>query len=401
MKYWDMAKACMTSQQEIAYTINDTLAKNPEVSGQEKESSSFICNTLEKAGMPVERALAGIQYAFRAEAVKSTAAGAPKLAILCEYDALPNIGHGCGHSASGSVSVLAALTLHELNKELLAQGQSGLPMNVDIIGTPDEELTGGKIDLVNAGVFNDYDFAIMVHMDGVETRANSDFLALDDYRIVFHGKPAHAAGEPWNGVNALNGMQLALNAIDMLRQQVRPEVRIGYYVVAGGRASNIIPDYAEFECCIRHTDRTYLDTVVAKVMNCVAGAALATGTTYEITQYGHKFDNMAWNETGTELINRVLTELDFPHVTGRPTDLGSSDIGNVSKVCPAFHPNLRLKGEPKVCHTKEFAAAMLEPTIKETITEGAQLIAKTLLTLMEEPEVLKAIKEEFNSSVKH
>ena len=293
MKYWELATACMTAQQDIAFTINETLAKNPEVSGQEKESSAFICNVLEKAGIPVERALAGIRYAFRGEAVKATVAGAPRLAILCEYDALPNIGHGCGHCASGSVSTLAALTLHEVNNALVAQGEAGLPMNVDIIGTPDEELTGGKIDLVNAGVFNDYDFAIMVHMDGVETRANSDFLALDDYRIVFHGKPAHAAGEPWNGVNALNGMQLALNAIDMLRQQVRPETRIGYYVVAGGRASNIIPDYAEFECCIRHTERTYLDTVVAKVMNCVAGAALATGTTYEITQYGHKFDNLS------------------------------------------------------------------------------------------------------------
>lgn len=401
MKYWELATACMTAQQDIAFTINETLAKNPEVSGQEKESSAFICNALEKAGIPVERALAGIPYAFRGEAVKASIAGAPRLAILCEYDALPNIGHGCGHCASGSVSTLAALTLHEVNKALVAQGEAGLPMNVDIIGTPDEELTGGKIDLVNAGVFNDYDFAIMVHMDGVETRANSDFLALDDYRIVFHGKPAHAAGEPWNGVNALNGMQLALNAIDMLRQQVRPETRIGYYVVAGGRASNIIPDYAEFECCIRHTERTYLDTVVAKVMNCVAGAALATGTTYEITQYGHKFDNMAWNETGTDLINRMLTELELPHVTGRPTDLGSSDIGNVSKVCPAFHPNLRLKGEPKVCHTKEFAAAMLEPTIKDTIIEGAQLITRTLLTLMVEPQVLAAIKAEFAHTVKH
>ncbi len=401
MKYWELAMTCMTAQQNIAYAINEMLAKNPEISGQEEKSSALICDVLEKAGIPVERALAGIPYAFRGEAVKATIAGAPRLAILCEYDALPNIGHGCGHSASGSVSTLAALTVHEVNKALLAQGEIGLPMNVDIIGTPDEELTGGKIDLVNAGVFNDYDFAIMVHMDGVETRANSDFLALDDYRIVFHGKPAHAAGEPWNGVNALNGMQLALHAIDMLRQQVRPETRIGYYVVAGGRASNIIPDYAEFECCIRHTERTYLDTVVAKVMNCVAGAALATGTTYEITQYGHKFDNMAWNETGTDLINRMLTELELPHVTGRPTDLGSSDIGNVSKVCPAFHPSLRLKGEPKICHTKEFAAAMLEPTIKDTIIEGAQLITRTLLTLMAEPQVLTAIKAEFDRTVKH
>ena len=185
-----------------AYTINYTLAKNPEISSQEFKSATLICDVLEAHGMTVTRELAGLPTAFKAAVVRSSQPQG-RLAILCEYDALPEIGHACGHCASGSSSVLAALTLHALAAQLAENGND-LGVDVDIIGTPDEEAAGGKVDLVKAGVFDGYDFAMMVHMAGVETRANADFLALDDYRVAFHGKPAHAAGEPWNGINALN-----------------------------------------------------------------------------------------------------------------------------------------------------------------------------------------------------
>lgn len=397
MKYWDHALKQLEAYKEEAFAINFELAAHPEISGQEEQSANFICNVLTKAGIPVERELSGVKHSFRGTVVKGEETEKrPKLAILCEYDALPTIGHGCGHCASGSISTLAALTLKGLHEELRLKGESGLSMDVDIIGTPDEEATGGKVDLVNAGEFNDYDFAIMVHMDGVESRPNSAFLALDCYRVAFHGVPAHAAGEPWNGVNALNGMTLALQAIDMLRQQTRPETRIGYYVINGGNASNVIPEYTEFELCVRHTERVYLDTLVEKITNCIKGAAIATGTTYEMNFYGNSFDDMKWNETGTELIAQVYDELGIPHKNGKPTDLGSSDIGNVSKICPAFHPTLRLKGDDKICHTIGFAKAMTEPTIKTSIEEGASIITKTLLYLMEEPNRLAAIKAEFD-----
>lgn len=381
-----------------AYTINYTLAKNPEISSQEFKSAALICDMLEAHGMTVTRELAGLPTAFKAAVVRSSQPQG-RLAILCEYDALPEIGHACGHCASGSSSVLAALTLHALAAQLAENGND-LGVDVDIIGTPDEEAAGGKVDLVKAGVFDGYDFAMMVHMAGVETRANADFLALDDYRVAFHGKPAHAAGEPWNGINALNGAQLALQALDMLRQQVRPETRIGYYIVKGGSASNIIPDYAEIEVCVRHTERAYLDTVVARVMKCLEGAALATGTTHTVTQFGQKYDNMRWNETGTAIIEEVMDSLSIPYVTGHPTEIGSSDIGNVSYVCPAFHPELRLKGDDKVCHTKEFAAAMEEPTIETTINEASDMIIHTMLRLAQHPEELAAIKKEFMAQQK-
>lgn len=398
MKYWDAAQQYIEKNKEQAFAINFELAAHPEVSGQEVKSSAFIRKTLEEAGIAVEAELCGVKNSFKGTVVKGEGANRPRLAILAEYDALPDIGHACGHCASGSISVLSALTLKSLHEALLAEGKGGLPMDVDIIGTPDEEATGGKVDLVNAGAFNGYDFAIMVHMDGVESRPNSAFLALDCYRVSFKGVPAHAAGEPWNGVNALNSMNLAFNAIDMLRQQTRPETRIGYYVINGGNASNVIPEYTEFEICVRHTERDYLNTLVEKVRNCVKGAAIATGTTYEMNMYGNSFDDMKWNETGTDLISQVYDELGLPHKTGKPTDLGSSDIGNVSKVCPAFHPTLRLKGDDKVAHTIGFAKAMNKPTIKTSIVEGASIITKTLLHLMEDPAKLEAIKKEFNEA---
>lgn len=397
MKYWEVAKTQLEAYKEQAFSINFELAAHPEISGQEEHSAAYICDVLTRAGIAVEKELSGVKHSFRGTVVKAEGhSKRPKLAVLCEYDALPNIGHGCGHCASGSISTLAALTLKALHEDLLAKGDAGLPMDVDIVGTPDEEAKGGKVDLVNAGEFNDYDFAIMVHMDGVESRPNSAFLALDCYRVAFHGVPAHAAGEPWNGVNALNGMNLALQAIDMLRQQTRPETRIGYYVIHGGNASNVIPEYAEFELCVRHTEREYLNTLVEKITNCVKGAALATGTTCEMNFYGNSFDDMKWNETGTALIAQVYDELGIPHENGKPTDLGSSDIGNVSKICPAFHPTLRLKGDDKICHTIGFAEAMTEPTIKTSIEEGASIIVKTLLHLMGSPHTLEAIKTEFN-----
>lgn len=386
MIVWETVKEAIENQKAAAFKINDTLAKNPEVSGKEFQSAALICDVLEAAGLAVERELAGIPTAFRA-AVSRVAQPQGKLALLCEYDALPEIGHACGHCASGSMSVLAGLGLHAL--------ASQLTMDIDIIGTPDEEATGGKVDLIKAGIFAGYDFAMMVHLDGVATRPNSRFLALDDFRVAYHGRPAHAAGEPWNGVNALNGVQLALQAIDMLRQQVRPETRIGYYILDGGKASNIIPDYALLECCVRHTERPYLNEVVARVKACFEGAAMATGTTCEISLYGNSFDSMKWNQTGTDLIGEVMEDLEIPHTKEPDTNIGSSDIGNVSFVCPAFHPTLRLEGADKVCHTKEFAAAMQAPTIYGTIVNGASILARAMVELMNRPERLVAIKAEF------
>lgn len=375
-----------------AFAINYTLAKNPELSSHEFETVKTIGAVLEKYGMDVTYEFCNLPTAFKASPVK---VDNPKgrLAILCEYDALPEVGHACGHSASGSMSVLAALTLRKMQQDGVA-----FNMDIDIIGTPDEEATGCKVDMCDAGVFKDYDLAIMVHLDGEETRPNSQFLALDCFRARYHGKPAHAAGEPWNGINAVNGVQLAIHAMDMMRQQVRPETRIGTWIIAGGTASNVIPEFGELEVTVRHTERDYLNGLSEQIKKIFEGAALCTGTTVDIEFYGNPYDDMNQNQRGTLLIEDVMTDMGIDFKPG-PADIGgSSDIGNVSYQCAAFHPKLRLSGEDKVCHSKEFAAAMLEPTIEQTILDGANIIGRTLLSLVENPAVLEEIVAEFNAS---
>lgn len=375
-----------------AFAINYTLAKNPELSSHEFETVKTIGAVLEKYGMDVTYEFCNLPTAFKASPVK---VDNPKgrLVILCEYDALPEVGHACGHCASGSMSVLAALTLRKMQQDGVA-----FNMDIDIIGTPDEEATGCKVDMCNAGVFKDYDLAIMVHLDGEETRPNSQFLALDCFRARYHGKPAHAAGEPWNGINAVNGVQLAIHAMDMMRQQVRPETRIGTWIIAGGTASNVIPEFGELEVTVRHTERDYLNGLSEQIKKIFEGAALCTGTTVDIEFYGNPYDDMNQNQRGTLLIEDVMTDMGIDFKPG-PADIGgSSDIGNVSYQCAAFHPKLRLSGDDKVCHSKEFAAAMLEPTIEQTILDGANIIGRTLLSLVENPAVLEEIVAEFNAS---
>lgn len=384
--------ACESFAQD-AFTINYTLAKNPEISGREFESVKTIGAALEKHGIPVTYEFCNLPTAFKASAVKVENPQG-RLAILCEYDALPEVGHACGHCASGSMSILAALALHKMHEDGAA-----FTMDIDIIGTPDEEAKGCKVDMCNAGVFKEYDLAIMVHLDGMETRPNSQFLALDCFRAQFHGKPAHAAEEPWNGVNAVNGVQLAIHAMDMLRQQVRPETRIGTWIISGGTASNVIPPFGELEVTVRHTERDYLNGVSRQIQQIFEGAALCTGTTVDYAFYGNSYDSMNQNARGTHLIEEVMEELGIDFKPG-PADIGgSSDIGNVSFQCAAFHPKLRLAGEEKVCHSKEFAAAMLDSTIEKTILDGAGIIGGTLLHVMDDPQVMADIVAEFREVI--
>lgn len=385
-------KSCKQHAEE-AFGINYTLAKHPEISGAEFKSVKTIGNVLEANGMAVEYGFCGLPTAFKANVV-TVDNPQGRLVILCEYDALPDVGHACGHSASGAMSVLAALAFKDM-----ANHGVNFTMDIDIIGTPDEEAKGCKVDMVNEGVFKDYDLAMMVHLDGEETRPNSQFLALDCLRAQFHGKPAHGAGEPWNGINAVNGVQIAIHAMDMLRQHVLPETRIGTWIINGGSASNVIPAFGELEVTVRHTERNYLNTVTEKIKHIFDGAALCTGTMVEYDLYGNSYDSMNQNNHATYVVEEMMAELAIPFASG-PADIGgSSDIGNVSWQCAALHPKLRLAGEPKVCHAQEFADAMLDPSIEKTIVDGANLIGYTFIHIMDNQAVLDSIVKEFKASL--
>lgn len=363
--------------------LNDFMADNPEIGGEEVLSSNAIVELMRKYDIEVEYPFSGMDTAFRGIINPHMSR---KAAILVEYDALRGIGHGCGHCASGSISILAALILNEI--------KDGIPAQIHIIGTPDEEMRGGKVPMVKSGIFNDFDFAIMIHMSN-KNALYSQTLALDAYEISFHGKPSHAASIPWEGRNALNAMRLFFDATDMMRQHVMDDVRIHGYIQHGGDASNIVPHMTRAEVLVRAKEREYLDDISSWVLDCVKAAALATRTTYEVKEVGEKYDGLRRNLPGENHLRKLYEDLNLPLVDLSNIAGGSSDIGNVSSVCPAFHPYISI-GDEFLGHTEEFARAMKEERTYEAILNGGRIITQFVIDMYNDLELLDRVKK-YNS----
>ena len=365
-------------QQEAAFALSDAMARDPEVGGQEFKSSAAIVALLRGSGIQVEYPFAGFETAFIGRICPERKR---RMALLAEYDALRGLGHACGHCASGSASALAALAFQALRREY--------DFGVDIIGTPDEEFGGLKAFMADQGVFDQYDFAAMVHM-GPFTTAEVSFIALDGMTFQWYGKPAHAASEPWKGVNALNAARLFLDATDMMRQHVIPEARMHGFVKYGGAASNIVPELAEVEFLTRAPKRRDLDQITAWVKDCAQAAAAATRTELEISPAGPPYHELYVSRLEKQAIEDCFRGLglDFAAETGMT---GSSDMGNVDYRCPALHPIMGI-GRPYTCHTKEFAEAMPTEETHQAIVNAASLLAALAAKLYGEPETLRAIQ---------
>ena len=381
----DLKKA-LKAHEAQAFQLNYTIADDPELSGEEYHACRHYVDLCRSLGMDVEEQFTGQPTAFRAIAHR---ADKPvfKMALLAEYDALPGVGHGCGHSANGAMSFLAAAALKDLKD---------LPVDVDLIGTPDEELRGGKVIMCDQGVFKDYDFAVMVHVSPTRTNANSHFLALDDYRIAFHGQTAHAAGEPWNGRNALNGAMLALHAVDMLRQHVTPDVRMHGIYKKAGVVPNIVPEEASVHFYMRAVDKAYLQEVHRMVDDCARGAAIMTQTTWDTFKVDATYDCMKNNPAGISVMKEVYEELGIDINGDHDKLFGSSDIGNVSFACPAFHPTLQIVDRGVAIHTREFADAVKTQRAHDAIKLGAEVISLHITKTFMDEDKIKAMKEDFN-----
>ncbi|WP_392565931.1 M20/M25/M40 family metallo-hydrolase [Utexia brackfieldae] len=247
------------------------------------------------------------------------------MAIIAEYDALPEVGHACGHCASGAISLLTAATY----KEIIDQ----IDVDIDIIGTPDEEYDGYKIPMVQKGIFDKYDFAMMIHMGSGTSTANYKIVSLSAFRVKFKGVSSHAAAAPFNGRNALDAATLLMTSCGLLRKQLKLGAIMSYYVVNGGAVSNSIPDYTELEFCLRHDKIAYLQEMKAKVTNCIAGAALATDTKYEMEYIGYEFSDMPYLKIGTELVTDVFNELGLKNEPTMPITI-STDMGSVRQNRP-------------------------------------------------------------------
>lgn len=366
--------------------LNDEIAKNPEISGQEFETSKKIINLIKSKGYKVEFPLANVVNSFRG--VYGENNHKYKVAIMVEFDALPELGHACGHCLSGAISILAGFGLKELQDELNA--------DFHILGTPNEEATGMKARMAREGVFDKYDTAIMIHMNNynaVETK----LLAITAEKYIFHGKAAHASAEPWNGRNSFNGAQLMFHAVDMLRQHVKPDVRIHGLITHAGEMPNIVPEKSVVEIYSRASERKYLNEVLEMVEDCARGAAIATRTTYEKKLIPEAFDNLHSVKFGLDLLRETYDELDIPRNEEKEL-FGSSDAGNVSMVCPTFHSALEVAG-PNVCvHTREMAEAMTTEDAHNTLRKGAMVISHHLIKLFGDEENIKRLKKDYEES---
>jgi amidohydrolase len=366
--------------------LSSRIHANPELAFEEKRASGWLCEFLDRRGFRVERGVGGVGTAFRASL--ETGPG-PTLAILCEYDALPGVGHACGHNVIAAAGAGAGAAL-------MAARDALPPGRIVVIGTPAEERGGGKGVLVETGVFEGVDGAMMIH--GFDrTLLHQDLLGVVRVTFEWAGKAAHASVDPWAGANALDACVQTFNAISMLRQQMRPDCRIHGVVVEGGAAANIIPERAVADFNVRGPSLETMWALHRRVVACAEAAAVATGTRLTVTQHRDVYEPLKRNQTLLDVFGDNLGAAGLREGPPAPDRLASSDIGNVSQVTPTIHAWIAIAPLGTAIHTREFAAAAGGPGARAGLLAGAKLMALSAVDLLADPTRLAAMKEEFRS----
>jgi amidohydrolase len=363
--------------------LSTALHADPELSLDEHRAAARIAQLLEDHGFTVDRGIAGLPTAFQG----SVGDGGPVISFLCEYDALPGIGHGCGHNLIAAGGVGAAIAL----KEALGDDLEG---TIRCIGTPGEEGKGGKIIELREGVFDDVDAALMFH-PGVQTQPWRHATACVDVDIVFHGVAAHAAGSPTQGRSALAAVIQLFNGIDSLRQFIPETARIHGIITDGGQAANVIPERAAANFMVRALRSTEVEKLLERVKAIIEAAAVATGTTYEITTgevYAERKNNHTIAGRWAAHMQRLGEWVEEPVLRG---GTGSSDIGNVSLVLPTIHPYLRIAEPGTPGHSHAMAAAAGDAPAQERMLHMAEALAAVGADLLTEPGLLAAARTEF------
>ncbi len=380
----DAVAAAVHAQRAELEAFALDLHAHPETAFEERRSAGRLVAALQGAGFEVETPVADLETAFVAR--HRFGPGGPSVALIAEYDALPNLGHACGHNLISAASLGAA---RALRTELDATSGELL-----VIGTPAEEGGGGKILMLRAGVFDGVDAAMMFH-PGARTMTVRGALAATRVTMRFYGKAAHAAAAPHLGINALDACIQTFNAVNALRQHVRDETRIHGVITHGGDAPNITPAYAEAKFIIRHRSHAYVDVLKERVYAAARGSAAAVGATVEFEE------GLAYAE---RKINRTLAARFAAHLEaqGEPVveplavgGVGSSDFGNLSQALPAIHPYIAMVPEGTSAHTPEFAAAAASSAGMRALHLAATALALTAADLFRDPDVLTAAAAEF------
>ena len=365
----DSARCAIEDVARDLIELSHFIHAHPELGYEEFESAEAVARAAERAGFNVERAIAGLPTAFRA--TKGT--GKLNIVFCAEYDALPEVGHACGHNIIAASSLGAAIGLAAVAEEL--------DVTVTLLGTPSEEGGGGKIDLINAGYFKDVHAAMMVHPWPNE-RLRAACLAVDHFDVTFEGKEAHASAAPWEGINALDALTISQIAIGLLRQQLRPGDQVHSIVLEGGAAANIIARRAVGRFMARSVTAERLAQLRERLAGCFEAGARATGATLSISELGSAFSHM---ESDVEILQHYRRAAEG---VGRSFELDddgaelptiSTDMANVSLVVPSIHPLLSIPTAGAVNHQPEFTAACVTPEADRAVVEGSIVLAHTAI----------------------
>jgi amidohydrolase len=385
-----IAAAVLAARDEVL-DLSHRIHAHPEVAFEEHLAAGWIADTLRRHGYAVEHPVGSLATAIRAIRRGGRSAsggdGGPRIAILAEYDALPGLGHGCGHNTMAGSGVGAAIALAAIAEEL--------PGEIVFFGTPAEERGSGKAIMIAEGLFDGIDAALLYHPCDRNHVACFP-LASEDFDVVFHGLQAHAASDPWQGRNALDAMILLFSSVGLWRQQLRPVARVHGIIAEGGTAANIIPDRTRAWFMLRSPDQGYYEEMKTRFRALVDAAAMATDTTAELTISGGA-TTMKPNAT---LEDRWIANASAYGIVDEGPDpsSGSTDMGNVSWVCPTIHPDLAIAPPSTPGHSIRFRDSAALPMADRTTLLAAILVAQTAYELFADPELLAAAWRDFRAA---
>src|SRR3954469_16329153 len=368
-----------------------TIGRNPELGHQEHQAVATLTGLLAEGGIEAEVGIAGLATAWRA---RIGSGRRPGVAILAEFDPLPNIGHGCGHNLIGPSAVGAGLALATIAQYL--------PGSVLVLGTPAEESavdnSGGKVHLIRAGELDNVDASIMFHPSQYTNISIEGSLAARGVDFIFHGKAAHASLYPWEGVNALDAVMHTFAGVNAMRQHVKPDIRIHGVVTNGGGVPNVVPALASCRFRVRAPDAEELEAVFRRVVQCAEGGALMSGARLEVREYMPPYENVVPNLTLARAFKRNLEALGLEVLPERPEPgLGSTDFGNVTRRVPAIEAGISISEPGVPHHSAAFAEAALSEKAHGAVLAAAKGLAMTAIDILTDPPLLAEATAEFEA----
>ncbi len=367
--------------------VSHQIWEHPELGYDEHFAHGLLCDTLAAEGLTVERGAFGLETAFRA----TVGTGGPTIAVCCEYDALPEIGHACGHNVIAAAGIGAGLAAVTLAEELGG--------TVVILGTPAEEGGGGKVYMIERGALDGVDAAMMVHPADAELDAFTA-IAIHQLHVAYEGKAAHAAAAPHKGRNALDAAVLGYTAVGALRQHIEGHERIHGIITKGGDKPNIVPAHTEMQWYVRSGTRESLEALKPRVLDALSAGALATGC-----EMSHEWDDVPYDhlvDVPTFMAAYSANMIDRGRVVAprasRPELMGSTDMGNVSQLVPSLHPMIQVAPAGIPIHTPDFATYTRSPDADRAVIDGAVAMARTIVDLWDDPSLLDAVRRDFEAA---